>query len=918
MSLFSILETILIGPLKLVFDIVFSVANRFIGHPGLSIIFLSLVMNILVLPLYRRADVMQEEARDMDAKLQDGIAHIKKTFSGDERMMILQTYYRQNNYSPVSALSGSVSLLLEIPFFMAAYQFLSHLDVLDGVALGPITDLGAPDGLLIIGGLAINLLPILMTLINVISSAIYLKGFPLKTKVQLYAMALFFLVFLYNSPACLVFYWTLNNIFSLGKNIFYKLKNPQKVLTILTAALGIAVLGFVLFLYDTTSLKRKLLLGAIGLVLLMPAMLPLLKRLMPKGMKIAAEPNKKLFLTASVFLTVLVGPLISSAFVAASPQEFIDISYYYHPIWYVVSTTCMAAGTFLVWLRVFYRLADNTGKVVFEKLIWLLCGIMLMNYMFFGTELGVIYSNLQYERGLVFSSRETIINLIAVFVLAIGMLLVSFKWKKAATTILLTASIALCLMCGQNILTIIRSGGQIQDVDRRSSPEFTLSTQGQNVVVIMLDRAMGQYVPYIFQEKPELAQKFDGFTYYSNVISYGSITNVAAPALMGGYEYTPVELNKRDGELLVDKHNEAIQVMPVLFSRHGYDVTVLDPVYANYQIIPDLSIYNDYPEIDAYITSGRFDDTADIQTQIANRHRNFFCLSVMKTMPVLVQPVIYNNGRYNQSTDAAMNWFSIQITEGLSKSQGISSTFMSAYNILLNLPKMTQISDNEANTFLLMVNDTTHEPTYLQAPDYTPAQSVDNTQYDAAHADRFTVNGVPMKMENYHYHANMTAFLRLADWLDHLREQGVYDNTRIILVSDHGRDTEQLDALIQTDDSGTVVDMESYYPLLMVKDFHTKGFTSCEDFMTNADVPTLATDGVIDKPVNPFTGKDINSDEKYAHMQFISISDAYKVEENNGCTFLPSGWVGVENSVWNPDNRVIISDVITLKEHKAP
>ena len=101
---------------------------------------------------------------------------------------MLQTYYRQNNYKPTNALNGSVSLLLEIPFFMAAYQFLSGLTVLDGVSFGPIKNLGAPDGMLVIGTLAINVLPVLMTLINVISSAIYLKGFPLKTKIQLYAM----------------------------------------------------------------------------------------------------------------------------------------------------------------------------------------------------------------------------------------------------------------------------------------------------------------------------------------------------------------------------------------------------------------------------------------------------------------------------------------------------------------------------------------------------------------------------------------------------------------------------------------------------------------------------------------------------------------------------------------------------------
>ena len=156
MTVLEILDMIFIGPLKLCFEIIFSIANRMIGHPGLAIIVLSLVMNVLVLPLYKRADAMQEEARDIDAKLSKGVAHIKKTFSGDERMMILQTYYRQNNYRPTDALNGSVSLLLEIPFFMAAYQFLSNLEILNGVSLGPIQNLGAPDGLLVIGGITLG------------------------------------------------------------------------------------------------------------------------------------------------------------------------------------------------------------------------------------------------------------------------------------------------------------------------------------------------------------------------------------------------------------------------------------------------------------------------------------------------------------------------------------------------------------------------------------------------------------------------------------------------------------------------------------------------------------------------------------------------------------------------------------------
>ena len=37
----------------------------------------------------------------------------------------------------------------------------------------------------------------------------------------------------------------------------------------------------------------------------------------------------------------------------------------------------------------------------------------------------------------------------------------------------------------------------------------------------------------------------------------------------GGYEYVPTELNKRDQELLVTKHNEAIKVLPHLYDQNN-------------------------------------------------------------------------------------------------------------------------------------------------------------------------------------------------------------------------------------------------------------------------------------------------------------------------------------------------------------
>ena len=111
--------------------------------------------------------------------------HIKASFKGDERVMMLQAYYRENNYKTTAVFKESVSLFLQIPFFMAAYSFLSGLKVLQGVSLGPVTDLGSPDALITIGAISINVLPVLMTLINIISGFIYTEKGMVKTRSSL-------------------------------------------------------------------------------------------------------------------------------------------------------------------------------------------------------------------------------------------------------------------------------------------------------------------------------------------------------------------------------------------------------------------------------------------------------------------------------------------------------------------------------------------------------------------------------------------------------------------------------------------------------------------------------------------------------------------------------------------------------------
>lgn len=926
MSFGSVIYELLIQPLQIIFEVIFGIAYDITDNYGLTIIVLSLAMNFLVLPLYKRADAMQEEERDTQAKLAKGVAHIKKTFKGDERMMMLQTYYRQNNYKPTYVLKGAASLLLQIPFFIAAYKFLSELQALQGVDFGLIKDLSKPDGLLTVFGFTVNILPVLMTVINLISSAIYSKNYPLKTKVQLYLTALFFLVFLYKSPSGLVFYWTLNNSFSLLKTIVFKTKDKKHTASILLSLGGVAV-GILCILNSKKIDESNLPLIFIAAILLQ---FPLLFFILNKKTQAVGKEksrqkqfksNRKLFIVTCLFMTVLTGVVIPSNVIKASPQEFVSSIYYQNPNWYTVSALCLATGAFMIWLQVFYAFSSSKVKVIFEKFMVVLCPCALVNYMGFSKILGIINSNLSYNTGLIYSTNQNIINLILVVGTICIMLCLAKRFGKQITSLMLVCIVAFSGLGIYNTVNINSSVKSIKNNDTNESAfHISLSKTKNNVVVIMLDRAMGLYVPYIFNEKPELKEQFNGFKYYSNVISYGRSTIFGSPALFGGYEYTPTEINTRNTELLSQKQTEALKVMPVLFDKNGFDVTVCNPTFANYQYKYDTSIYNDYKNIKAYSVESFCADETSEKEYINSLRPKFFVHSLMLSVPTSLQGLLYDNGAYYKQ-------YGIQKAEDSHNAVGTNNRFNDQFSILQGLSSVTQISDNDKGCFLMMTNDTTHEPIMLQEPDYTPSEIVDNTEYDKNNSQRFSYNGITVNMNssrNYSlYQTNMAAMIQLGNWFDYLKKQGVYDNTKIILVSDHGYALKMggtCKELIMDEHIGNAYgDASSYFPLLMVKDYNSNGFTVSDDFMSNADVPTIAFNGLIDNPVNPFTNNPINDKEKTAHNQYILASMNLEPGNNiKNTTFTPGYWYTVHDSIWDKSNwkRVANNKILTNKDVK--
>lgn len=148
------------------------------------------------------------------------------------------------------------------------------------------------------------------------------------------------------------------------------------------------------------------------------------------------------------------------------------------------------------------------------------------------------------------------------------------------------------------------------------------------------------------------------------------------------------------------------------------------------------------------------------------------------------------------------------------------------YAILSNTKNFINIKE-EGNYYNILHNMLTHEPMFVSS-DYLPYSKVKNIKDEDL---LFYKNEVSVR----HFYANVASMNILIEFIQYLKENNVYDNTKIILVSDHGRD-------VNTTVFEDKLKFVSWYnALLIYKDFNSRGNIQIDtNFMTIADVPYIA------------------------------------------------------------------------------
>jgi hypothetical protein len=236
---------------------------------------------------------------------------------------------------------------------------------------------------------------------------------------------------------------------------------------------------------------------------------------------------------------------------------------------------------------------------------------------------------------------------------------------------------------------------------------------------------------------------------------------------------------------------------------------------------------------------------------------------------------VYNNGTY------------MNVDDGLTGNY--TRETLKNYISLLLYPQMTKIVDDDRNKCVIADNELVHAPSFLQYPNYEPVAVVTN-------------RGDGMFSNNKQYHVTMLAFLLISRWFDYLKENNVWDNTRIIIMSDHGSDDKYNDIPANITLPGNE-QMQRFNNILMVKDFDADSELSVDSaFMTSADIPTIAVRGIIDNPINPFTSEPLYTDKDSGVIipttRWKSISKHSKYTYD----FKDNDWLKVNENIFKKEN----------------
>jgi membrane protein insertase Oxa1/YidC/SpoIIIJ len=966
----NIIRLVFVDPIILLLRFLFTEFYAVTQNYGLSLILMSFSVTLLTAPLYYLAEHWRSIEARVQRKMSRELASIRAHYQGQKRFYLTRNVHRLYGYSPLLAVRASFGLLVQIPFFFAAYLYLSHYEGYAGVGFLFLKDLGKPDGLL---G-AVNVLPIVMTLINIASAFAYTRIFSLKGNGPLLLMSLLFLVLLYDKPAALLVYWTMNNVFSLIKNVFFpapheKLEEPRSsqqpgaiaraleavralyngsiaepgliaVFALIVAGqnwwiiryadsykyciLATSMLAFALSISALVALlrapRKPSMRGRIVILVLSWAVFSVSAYfLLYERRQSAYVSNLNMKMLSTVILDAC-AYIASMGIVerfrnAVSPARtntgghavFIALVLYLFLFVFVLSP-----------LQIYFSSPQDVGLTPWELLVRNLPALALCA----GVALGLGFLSRRFGRRIPGSVFLWIIIIALTYVLMSSSrygVLDEFSLRKAFLLeetsawyfLLDVALVTAAAILGRYIWTkkrrliipalvvlTIGNTGQIVSAALKTAPENRVSTSvvasadlpaaspevhwfsrtGKNVVFIIADMFNGNYMGRALDERPEYSDLLEGFVWYPNAVSVSSVTATSLPGILGGWDFAPRQLNKMPGTG-DQKLTQAAEKFFGGVARKGYEIGAVDCVDVDLDALKgnlgeDRITTLSSSDFEGYWKARHDFHGGDLDGNPKNTLLSM--LTLFRSAPFFLKARIYDKG----------SWILFRKSYQF---QYIARKTLRNYAYLDLLPQVSGVKPSGntfRNTFKYIHTQFTHEPFGVRADG-----AIISDDFPDPRSKSF-VDGT-----SAYYTARQ--FLEfLSRWIGWMKREGVYDNTFIIVISDHGNNANDtgIEFPASLRNPFDRANLSPVHVLMLVKRFGAHGPVRIDPrLVSNADTPAIlfsAIGGGSDSSEDPTE----NPNPTPRTLEYASLRGSWK-------DFLDNGKAGFEYYTVGGDMR---------------
>lgn len=971
-------------PLEKLLGILFEFNYALTHNYGLALILLSIMVSSILLPIYKLADTWREREKSHQLRMQADLVAIKQNYLGKEKYYALKTCYRIYGYNPLMALRTSLGFLIQIPFFFAAYQLLSHYAAYEEVGFLWISNLSRPDN----GLYGINILPIIMTVCNIIAAIVYSSNTnntkdSMKECIHLCIMSIAFLLLLYKSASGLLIYWTMNNIYALIKYAIQKKPSIAAVINTTQSLgrhiiqhpytryvyIGIGILvGNYVYMYASHSwrnaplakvsidtaillcylliiymyairghIKNKRCIGtnlgsmlcvlmSIGGVwilwnvisqntdiddghnksllsitpnrirqfifasqmlcigILFPSFMRIWKQLGSSGASIKhtlihqailfQKSSRKHYYTYGLILSffiacmfIIVSPL---SIYISEPKRISNSIYNVIPRVLIVA---LIVFIFLMALFVVIRKKKLLTYITFSMLsAWTIVS-MLYGYII-PLHTGGILGNYFSQDALLRAVSPLLISFeLSAVILGVALIVRYFRniqrlWAYVMLGISIVGAVSTIHMLYKQRILFATKNELSENMLPAYHDTFMSFSKEKNILLIVLDAIPADLLPYLMDTHPEMSAYFDGFTWYKNTVSMMPSTHSALPFIIGGHQFQ----NSNTSQL-----EKAKQAYAMWAERlDDYSVFYYNPT-ANEEAYPEIIPYINDNFDNAFATQQNTDYVPYWKTHKLGYEKDhdvfdnvpyfltrpLYAFSLFRTLPLSYKQKLYQDKSWGDF---------INSSSSIGYYQHQRKRYMSDDVVLDSLAHLIT-ADSPKKTFKIYWGESTHPAFYLNQSCQVAYKEMVEGSFDLHSFD---------SMMN----ALLCNFERVEKWFEKMKEIGIYDNTKIVIVSDHGRHNsftteEKKDAFVLDNEGNNIINNEQFiehrrmFALLMVKDFKEHGAMKISSrLMSNADVPSILASGTSEHKFPELIQDPITLSEEAARNRTLSYYGA--------------------------------------------